>query len=275
VGWAFPRAGSGLRSDHLTKWLTSSSCHRTLVFLGMNLTDIIKNPPTAHRELENGEFYSMGLTEEVLNFISTHIDDSSHTLETGCGLSTAVLALLGARHICITPVESEIERIQDYCKLNDIPTNAITFYPSDSEIVLPNLECAPLDLVLIDGRHGFPAPFIDFYYTADKLKIGGLLVIDDTYLWTGDVLKQLLLLEPEWEIEADFAPRACVFRKLAEGTESKEWTQQQFVVLNSEYKLTTKPVPYSVTAFRYLKRGEFSILGKMVARKLGMLKEVR
>jgi predicted O-methyltransferase YrrM len=241
----------------------------------MNLTDIIKNPPEPHREFEDGEFFGMGVTEEVLNFISSHIDDSSHTLETGCGLSTTVLAFLGAHHICITPSQTEIERIRNYCKSNNIPIDKTTFYPHESETVLPNLKCEPLDLVLIDGRHGFPAPFIDFYYTADKLKIGGLLVIDDTYLWTGDVMKRLLLLEPEWQLEADFAPRACVFRKLADGTQSKEWTQQQFVVMNSEYKLTTKPVPYPVTAFRYLKSGEFSILGKMVARKLGILKEVR
>jgi len=216
----------------------------------------------------------MGLTEEVLNFISEHIDDSSRTLETGCGLSTAVLAFLGAHHICITPAENEIERVRDYCTSNTISTDRITFYPHGSESVLPNLNCEPLDLVLIDGRHGFPAPFIDFYYTADKLKIGGLLVIDDVYLWTGDVLKQLLLLEPEWKLEADFPPRTSVFRKLAEGTQLKEWTQQPYVVINSEYKQTpASPPSYALTALRYIKRGEFSVLGKMIGRKLGILKQ--
>ena len=240
----------------------------------MNLTEIIKNPPAPHQEFEGGEYFGMGLTEEVLNFISQHIDNSSHTLETGCGLSTSILAFLGARHICITPSQSEIQRVQDYCRSKSIAIDRVTFYPHGSELVLPNLNCAPLDLVLIDGRHAFPAPFIDFYYTVDKLKIGGLLVVDDTYLWTGGVLKKFLLLEPEWKLEADFAPRASVFRKLAHGTQTKEWTQQQFVVNNSEYKLTPKSVPYAVTAFRYLKRREFYLLGKMVARKLGLLKRV-
>lgn len=242
--------------------------------VSLNLTEIIRNPPTPHREFEGGDYCVMGLTEEVLNFISEHIDDSSCTLETGCGLSTTILAFLGASHICITPAQNEIDRVQEYCRNHGIGIDGITFYPSGSETVLPNLICDPLDLVLIDGRHGFPAPFIDFYYTADKLKIGGLLVIDDTYLWTGDILKQILLLEPEWKLEADFAPRACVFRKLADGTQSKEWSQQRFVVANSEYKLNAKPPSYAVTAFRYIKRGEFSVLGKMIARKLGILKRV-
>lgn len=216
----------------------------------------------------------MGVTQEVLDFIISSIDDSSYTLETGCGLSTTVLAFLGANHICITPSQTEIVRVLDYCKSNNIPVDKTTFYPHQSETVLPNLNCEPLDLVLIDGRHGFPAPFIDFYYTADKLKVGGLLVIDDTWLWTGDVLKNFLMLEPEWQLEADFAPRASIFRKLAEGTNAKEWTQQQFVVINSEFKLTSKPVSYPVKAFRYIKRGEFSILSRVIARKLGILKEV-
>jgi predicted O-methyltransferase YrrM len=238
----------------------------------MNLTEILADPPRPHREFEGGEYFGMGVTEEVVNFISGHVDSSSCTLETGCGLSTTVLASLGARHICITPGRNEIERIRDYCKSNGIATDGITFYPDASETVLPNLNCEPLDLVLIDGRHGFPAPFIDFYYTAGKLKIGGLLVIDDTYLWTGNVLKQFLLLEPEWKLEADFPPRACVFRKLADGTQSKEWNRQPFIVSNSEYNSTAKPVPRAVTAFRYIRRGEFSVLGKMIVRKLGILK---
>ncbi|MEP6740885.1 MAG: class I SAM-dependent methyltransferase [bacterium] len=151
-----------------------------------------------------------------MRFISEHVDESSHTLETGCGLSTVLFALSGARHICITPAKEEIERIKDYCQTNGIPIDHLTFHMDLSEKVLPGVECEPLDLVLIDGRHGFPAPFIDFYYTADKLKVGGLLVIDDTWLWTGDVLKQNLLLEPEWKLEADFSPRTSVFRKLAD-----------------------------------------------------------
>src|SRR5205823_6508985 len=151
---------------------------------------------------------------------------------------------------------------------NEIRIDRLTFYPDLSETILPGLECEPLDLVLIDGRHGFPAPFIDFYYTANKIKINGLLVIDDTWLWTGDVLKQLLLSEPEWRLEADFSPRTSVFRKLAEGSESKEWTQQNFVVNNSHFKLNDEPVPYMIMAFRYIRRGEFSVLGSKILSRL-------
>lgn len=234
----------------------------------MDLTRLFQNPPRVQRNGQ-GQFVEMGLTEEVLNFISQRIDASACTLETGCGVSTVVFALAGARHICITPAEHEIQRIKDYCLAENISVDEIAFYADSSEKVLPALECEPLDLVLIDGRHGFPAPFIDFYYTAAKLKINGLLVVDDTWLWTGEVLKQVLLSESEWQLEADFAPRTAVFRKVAEGTQTKEWTQQEFVVNHSAFKLNEAPPSSLVTAARYLKRGEFSELGKKIAKKLG------
>jgi predicted O-methyltransferase YrrM len=234
----------------------------------MDLTHLLQNPPRVQRNGE-GQFVEMGLTEEVLNFISQRIDASACTLETGCGVSTVVFALAGARHICITPAEHEIQRIRDYCLAENISVNEVTFYADSSEKVLPGLECERLDLVLIDGRHGFPAPFIDFYYTAAKLKIDGLLVVDDTWLWTGEVLKTILLSEPEWQLEADFAPRTAVFRKLAEGTQAKEWTQQEFVVNNSAFKLNEDSPSYFAKAARYLKQGEFSVLGRKIAKKLG------
>jgi len=233
----------------------------------LNLAQIIENPPAPHRDV-SGEYVLWGLGSEVLYFISEHVDDSSRTLETGCGLSTVVFAFLGAHHICITPGEQEIERIRDYCSEHEVATDQVTFHADVSENVLPGLECERLDLVLIDGRHGFPAPFIDFYYSASKLKIGGLLVVDDTWLWTGEILKQYLLSEPEWTHEAEFSARTSVFRKLAEGSQSKEWCYQNFVVNNSRFKLEDKPVPYIVTALRYLKRGEFAVLGNKILRRL-------
>jgi predicted O-methyltransferase YrrM len=234
----------------------------------MDLTHLLQNPPRVQRDGQ-GQLVEMSLTEEALTFISQRIDASSCTLETGCGVSTVVFALAGSRHICITPAEQEIQRIKEYCLAEKIPADQITFYADSSEKVLPAVTCDPLDLVLIDGRHGFPAPFIDFYYTAARLKIDGLLVIDDTWLWTGDVLKQVLSAEPEWQVEADFPPRTVIFRKLAEGTQTKEWTQQEFIVNHSSFKMHEAAPSSLVTAARYLKRGEYSELGRKIAKKLG------
>jgi hypothetical protein len=84
--------------------------------------------------------------------------------------------------------------------------------------------------VLIDGAHGFPIPFLDWYYTADRLNVGGLLAIDDTEIWTGHVLKMFLMAEPEWKLEADYGPRSVIFRKLQHGGLGRNKWDQPYVV---------------------------------------------
>lgn len=234
----------------------------------VTLSEIINSPPSPHKN-EQGEYFALGFPEPVLTFIAGQVDQSSHTLETGCGLSTTVFALLGTKHIAISPAAYEFERIKEYCQDRGIATDQIRFCTDRSELVLPNLSCEPLDLVLIDGRHGMPAPFIDFYYSSSKLKVGGLLVIDDTWLWTGQVLKDFLLAEPEWVLEIDFPPRTAVFRKLAEGSQDKEWEHQKFVVELSEFKLGSVPLSYYAAGVGYLKRGEYLRLAKKIATVAG------
>jgi hypothetical protein len=82
------------------------------------------------------------------------------------------------------------------------------------------------------------------------------------------VLKQYLLSEPEWELEADFSPRTSLFRKLAHGSQTKEGIEQAFVVKNRRFKLNDKPPSYIVTAIRYLKHGQVLLLAKKIFSKL-------
>jgi hypothetical protein len=85
-------------------------------------------------------------------------------------MSTVVFALKGSRHTVIAPAPSEFEITKIYCRERGIPTSQINFIAEPSQTVLPALESGPLDLVLIDGGHGFPTPYIDWFFTAGKLK---------------------------------------------------------------------------------------------------------
>jgi len=198
----------------------------------MDLQQILNDPPQIHRD-ESGQPYFMGLLNEALIFIDKHVNEDSVTLETGSGVSTVLFALKGTHHTCIVPNKVETDRIKEYCREQGVSTDKIDFQVERSDLVLPSLVTQPLDLVLIDGSHAFPAPFIDWHYTYPRMKKGGLLVIDDTHVWTGSILKQFLLEEPEWTLEADFAPRTAVFIKLTEGDEWKEWYDQPYTVRNS------------------------------------------
>ena len=193
----------------------------------MRLDDILSDPPKVHGEGD----VSFQLSDEVLRFIDERTrEQGSTTLETGAGISTIVFALHHSRHICITPDAAQGERITAYCLHNGIAVDGLTFEIGRSEHVLPRLALPPLDLVLIDGRHGFPSPFIDWYYTAEALKPGGRLIIDDVQLWTGHELRSFLLGEREWQLERDFGGRASAFIKLLEGSHTKSWTEQGYVM---------------------------------------------
>jgi hypothetical protein len=48
------------------------------------------------------------------------------------------------------------------------------------------------------SSHSFPQVFIEWFYTASALKVGGHLLVDDVHVWTGHVLRDFLLDEPEW-----------------------------------------------------------------------------
>lgn len=232
----------------------------------MNVQDLLNDPPLLHEA--DGAPFSYQLANTVLGYIGEHVDERSKTLETGAGVSTVVFALKGADHTCINPDAAQVERIKDYCRRNAISTDRVNFQVCGSEKVLPRLELSGLDLVLIDGCHGFPAPFIDWYYAASALKAGGMVVLDDTHLWTGDVLKKFLLAEPDWRLEQDFPPRASAFVKLGEGDPLKEWCLQPYTVRHSKSPddggngLSGK----ARRALRHALSGEFSTLARKFIR---------
>src|SRR5258705_1871896 len=243
----------------------------------MNLSDVLNDPPKPHEDAQGGHMV-MGLTEAALRFIYENVGAESTTLETGCGLSTAVFALTGSRHTVIAPAPSEFEITKAYCSDRGIATTQINFITEPSQKVLPALESPPLDLVLIDGGHGFPTPYVDWFYTAGKLKKGGYVIVDDIWVWSCQILHDFLSEQPEWEFVAEFEGRTSIFRKLKHGSEWLEWTQQPRVARGGRTKwidgqvVLDHPGTGNVAAFKRvvgdLKLGEFKIVAGKISRRL-------
>ncbi|HJQ32239.1 MAG TPA: class I SAM-dependent methyltransferase [Pyrinomonadaceae bacterium] len=234
----------------------------------MNLSALLEETPLVHAD-ESGSMVYMGLEEGVLRLIDEHVGASSKTLETGCGTTTALFALKGADHVCISPLESEVGRVREYCREHGISDARVTYHLEYSESVLPRLDLKDLDLILIDGGHGFPLPFIDFFYTAKFLKVGGLLLIDDVHLWTGKVLKDFLAAEKEWELRQTFR-KTVVFAKLEEWT-VKEWDHQPFTLAHSNLSApdAENQLPARLRrALRLIRKGEFGTLAAKITRNL-------
>jgi predicted O-methyltransferase YrrM len=157
------------------------------------------------------------------------------TAETGLGVSTVAFALLKARHICITPNQEEVARLREYCTAPAIALDRVRFVVAPSQDVVPTLPETELDFVLVDGGHGFPVPFLDWFYLSRRLKVGGLVMIDDTQLWTGKVLADFLDREPGWTRERSY-PRTVVFRMTAP-FRAEDWPDQPFVAGRSRWSI--------------------------------------
>jgi hypothetical protein len=232
----------------------------------MTLQEVLADRPKVHAWTPGKLSYS-GFADEFFEYIFKHIGPASATLETGAGISTVVFALSGARHLCVNPVAAEAERLKAYCDARGISTAAIDFQTVPSDQFFLTWKSHPLDLVLIDGGHGFPTPFIDWFYTFQSLKVGGVLIIDDTHLWTGAVLKDFLLTEPEWRLDDPRSPKTCIFIKTAE-CEPKDWWAQPYVVSRSDPDLK---VPYPSgfrVAMDLARKGQYSLILKKTRRRL-------
>jgi hypothetical protein len=200
----------------------------------MDLQDLLKNPPKLATS-DKGLPISWSVNHNVLMFIEKHVNDSWRTLETGAGVSTVLFALKRSQHTCIDPNINVIQRIKAYCAENQIPIENVRFEVGSSQDILPVLKMDKLDLALIDGDHAFPIPFIDWYYTACALKVHGLLIIDDTQIKTGYILRKFLLSDPSWKLAADFLPRASVFIKQKE--KFLDWWGTQPYLINGNHSL--------------------------------------
>ncbi len=130
--------------------------------------------------------------------IAGRLGSGTRTLETGAGLSTVLFAASGGDHWCITPFGDEMQRLRKYCRDRAVDLTRVRFEVGRSETVLPGLDVGDLDLVLLDGNHGFPMPMIDFFYGAGRLRAGGTLVLDDLQLPAVRLLADFCDLDPGW-----------------------------------------------------------------------------
>lgn len=226
------------------------------------IDEIITDPPLVH----SGGSMVWALGADVLGYLDQHLPAGAKTLETGCGASTVVFAQRSAQHTCIVPAAQEIELLRAYCGRKEIALDHVEFIADYSQNVLPGLPRKDLDLVLVDGGHGFPVPAIDWFFTAPMLRIGGTVIIDDVQLWTGLELKQFLREESAWEHVCDFS-RSVAYKKLSEDY-AREWIYQPYTLRKSR-------LPQAATtgrnALKLLLQGKFSEFVRK-ARKTALIR---
>jgi predicted O-methyltransferase YrrM len=156
------------------------------------------------------------------------------TAETGCGLSTVVLSAIVEKHLCFTvDVGDSLQKVRAAPPLN---AGAVEFVigPAQRTVgAFPFQE--PLDLVLIDGPHGFPFPYLEYYHFYPHIRPGGVLVVDDIHIPTLRQMYDVLRDDEMWrhlgdELTTAFFERtdAPTFDPTGDGWERQRFNLRHF-----------------------------------------------
>lgn len=185
---------------------------------------LASDPPNVHPNAPQGVWAA---ADDCLEFLAATVRTGSRTLETGCGATTIVFAAAGSHHDAVFLDGFEGEGVLAWCTKHGVSTEHVAFHAGSSSETLPRLDIGPLDLVMVDGCHGFPFPQLDWYYTASHLVDGGVLVVDDTHLPAPYELRRYLESDPRWE-RIRVGSQWAAFRRKGSGSLDEEWVSQQF-----------------------------------------------
>jgi predicted O-methyltransferase YrrM len=200
--------------------LASVAWHRVAPLADCPVTESLRaSPPRLHGA--GDEFW--GLAWPALAWLERTLTPGMTTLETGAGSSTLVFAAAGVTHLAVTVDAAEEVRIRHECARRAIDTSNVRFLIGPSQDVLARRPLPLLDLALIDGAHGFPYPILDWWHLAPRLRVGGLLVLDDCYMPPVRALVDHLRSRSEWRLVHAPGRRTVVAEKLGDGLAPYEW----------------------------------------------------
>ncbi|HKI46952.1 MAG TPA: class I SAM-dependent methyltransferase [Balneolales bacterium] len=230
----------------------------------LDLSAYLDEPPSIH---EGGTTTVHHISRQTIDVINELSLNNMRTIETGVGFSTLIFTLNRCDHICIAPIQDEIDLLQRYFDKFYIDSSKTKFIVEKSEFVLPKLIQEKVDLAFIDGRHAFPTPFLDYYYLSLMLKVNGYLIIDDIHIWTGKILYDFLKHDSHWELYKNILGRTAVFKMTSSVDHSEWWGLQPYLLRKSKGSLWKSKIMQLGIA---LKSGDFGKITSKVKRTLDM-----
>jgi hypothetical protein len=122
----------------------------------------------------------------VLLALARHCKETggvARSAETGAGRTTLLLSHLSRSHVVFADESGEsVSRTRSSALLR---ADTVTFVEGPTQVTLPgHVFDAPLQVVLLDGPHGYPFPDLEYFHFYPHLAPGGLLVLDDTRIPT-------------------------------------------------------------------------------------------
>jgi hypothetical protein len=190
------------------------------------------NTERASEDLGRKKFW--GVTKDLIQYILATVDESMTTAETGCGISTLAFSAAGATHTVVTPDAGEESAVRKEAEIAEINLSKTRFAIGFSENVLPKLEFPRLSLALIDGKHAFPWPIIDWFYFARAMKKDSIMIIDDASMPSVKMLCDILHnSSSDWrQVKSISDGQSLVFQCLKDNVADIVWDEQ---LMNVEF----------------------------------------
>jgi len=131
----------------------------------------------------------------VLHAIARHAAKRQvlRSAETGSGKTTLLFSHLSAEHkvFALEGDDGSITVVRNSPLLN---SSTVEFVEVPTHVTLPNQRFGnKLQLVLIDGPHGYPFPEMEYFYFYPRLDKDALLIVDDIHIPTIHRLYEFLM----------------------------------------------------------------------------------
>jgi glycosyltransferase involved in cell wall biosynthesis/predicted O-methyltransferase YrrM len=213
--------------------------------------EYLADPPLVHTWDDGRTWNSGGFSADYLRLIHDLASavPQARIVETGAGNSSiAFLYSQPARLVSIAPDAGLFQRIEGYCTKAGIDASRWDRIVEQSETALPRLMLSELhqfDIALIDGCHGMPTVFVDFVYMHARLKVGGLIIIDDVQIHSAKELALLLANEPGFTLVRQMH-KLVVFRKEWDREFIGDFGNQRHVLERNAY-YASQLDPYALT----------------------------
>jgi len=130
-------------------------------------------------------------------YLQTHFQGQEVcSVETGCGASTIVFAQYSVHHTVYcyddrSEIGSSVNYAQNFPGFRHDRVNWM--YGPTQRTIFKEPLTQLVDIVLIDGPHGYPFPELEYFAFYTWLKPGGILIVDDIHIPTINNLYRFLL----------------------------------------------------------------------------------
>jgi predicted O-methyltransferase YrrM len=177
-----------------------------------------------------------GPLDRIAWYLEVHFKDRPiQSVETGCGASTILFSKYSEHHTVYTyddkaEENSSVNFVLEHPEFRADKVKWI-FGPTQRTIFSDPLD-HDVDMILIDGPHGYPFPELEYFAFYKRLRPGGILIVDDIHIPTIYNLYKFLLQDDSFYSHGVAATTAFFQRSNSPAfdMESDGWKLQRYLV---------------------------------------------